>query len=62
MRDPYLKLKEACRKAGVDEADLVNVEAQTRKYIDEEYARAFAAEDPTPESITDYMFAPTPVT
>jgi len=62
LRDPYLKLKEACRKVGVDEADLVNVEAQTRKYIDEEYARAFAAEDPTPESITDYMFAPTPVT
>jgi 2-oxoisovalerate dehydrogenase E1 component len=62
LRDPYPKLKEACRKAGVDEADLVNVEAETRKFIDDEYVRAFAAEDPTPESITDYMFAPTPVT
>lgn len=62
LRDPYPKLKEACRKAGVDEADFVNVEAETRKFIDEEYVRAFAAEDPTPESITDYMFAPTPVT
>ncbi|MDC3253235.1 thiamine pyrophosphate-dependent enzyme [Crocinitomicaceae bacterium] len=61
-RDPYPKLKEACRKAGVDEADLINIEVEVKKHIDEDYERAFAAEDPAPESITDYMFAPTPVT
>jgi 2-oxoisovalerate dehydrogenase E1 component len=61
-RDPYPKLKDACRAAGVDEADLINVEADTKKLVDEEYEKAFNAEDPIPESITDHIFAPTPIT
>ncbi|MFN5911035.1 MAG: thiamine pyrophosphate-dependent enzyme [Bacteroidota bacterium] len=61
-RDPYPKLKEELRKAGGAEADMINIEAEVRKYIDEEYERAINAEDPTPESVTDFIFAPTPVT
>jgi len=61
-RDPYPKLKQLARDAGVDEADLINVEAETRKYIDKEYDRALNADEPLPESITDFIFAPTPVT
>lgn len=61
-RDPYPKLKQLARDAGVDEADLINVEAETRSWIDEEYDRALNAEEPLPESITDFIFAPTPVT
>lgn len=60
-RDPYPKLKEIMRKAGIGEADLINVEAETRKYIDEEYEKALNSEDPSPESVTDFIFAPTPV-
>jgi 2-oxoisovalerate dehydrogenase E1 component len=61
-RDPYPQLKELVRAAGVDEADIINIEADTRKFIDEEYDRAINAEEPIPESITDFIFAPTPVT
>lgn len=61
-RDPYPKLKELLRAVGTDEADIINVEAETRKFIDEEYDRALNAEEPTPESITDFIFAPTPIT
>jgi 2-oxoisovalerate dehydrogenase E1 component len=61
-RDPYPKLKENLRTAGVDEADIINVEAETKKYIDAEYDKALNAEDPAPESITDFIFAPTPIT
>lgn len=61
-RDPYPKLKDLCRQAGVDEADLINIEANTNSFIDEEYEKAFTAEDPEPESITDFIFAPTPIT
>lgn len=61
-RDPYPKLKEVLRSAGIGEADIINVEAETRKLVDEEYDRALHAEEPDPESITDFIFAPTPVT
>lgn len=61
-KDPYPKLKEKLRKAGVDEADIINIEAETRKFIDAEYDKAINSEDPEPESITDFIFAPTPVT
>jgi 2-oxoisovalerate dehydrogenase E1 component len=61
-RDPYPKLKDACREAGVDEADLINVEAEIRLLVDAEYDKALNAEEPSPESITDFIYAPTPIT
>lgn len=61
-RDPYPKMKALLRDAGIDEADIINIEANTKKLVDEEYDKAFNAEDPDPESITDFIFAPTPVT
>jgi 2-oxoisovalerate dehydrogenase E1 component len=60
--DPYPKLKALLRDAGVDEADIINIEADTKKNIDAEYDRALNAPEPEPESITDFIFAPTPIT
>ncbi|MEN9399210.1 MAG: hypothetical protein RL632_311 [Bacteroidota bacterium] len=61
-RDPYPKLKELMRSEGIGEADFINIEAEVRKLVDAQYDQALNAEDPTPESVTDYIFAPTPVT
>ncbi|MDX1651719.1 MAG: thiamine pyrophosphate-dependent enzyme [Brumimicrobium sp.] len=61
-RDPYPKIKDLARNAGIDEADLINFEAETKEKINEIYEKAQAAEDPTPESVTDFYFAPTPIT
>lgn len=60
-RDPYPKLKQELRNAGVDEADIIMVEAEVRNFVDSEYDKALNAEDPKPTSITDYIFAPTPI-
>jgi 2-oxoisovalerate dehydrogenase E1 component len=60
-RDPYPKLKQELRNAGVDEADIIIVEAEVRNFVDSEYDKALNAEDPEPTSITDYIFAPTPI-
>jgi 2-oxoisovalerate dehydrogenase E1 component len=60
-RDPYPKLKQELRNAGVDEADIIMVEAEVRNFVDSEYDKALNAEDPEPTSITDYIFAPTPI-
>lgn len=61
-KDPYPQLKDNMRNAGVDESDIINIEADTRKFVDAEYEKALNAEEPTPSSITDFIFAPTPIT
>lgn len=61
-RDPYPKLKELLRENGIGEADIINIEADTRKLVDKEYDLALNAEDPDPASVTDFIFAPTPIT
>lgn len=61
-RDPYPKLKDLLRLNGIGEADLINIESDTKKHIDSEYHKALNAEDPDPSSVTDFIFAPTPIT
>ncbi|MCE2682565.1 MAG: tungsten formylmethanofuran dehydrogenase [Cryomorphaceae bacterium] len=61
-RDPYPKLKDLMRADGFGEADFINTEAEVRKLLDDHYEQALNAEDPSPESVTDFIFAPTPVT
>uniref|UniRef100_UPI00404B4D79 alpha-ketoacid dehydrogenase subunit alpha/beta n=1 Tax=Fluviicola sp. TaxID=1917219 RepID=UPI00404B4D79 len=59
--DPYPKLKNIIRE-NFGEADVINTEAAVKKYVNEQYELALNSEDPSPESVTDHIFAPTPVT
>ncbi len=59
--DPYPKLKNIIRE-NFGEADVINTEAAVKKYVDEQYELALNSEDPSPESVTDHIFEPTPVT
>jgi 2-oxoisovalerate dehydrogenase E1 component len=59
--DPYPKLKNIIRD-NFGEADVINTEAAVKKYVDEQYELALNSEDPSPDSVTDHIFAPTPVT
>ena len=61
-RDPYPKLKDLAREVGVDEADIVNIEVEIKNQIDKAFDDAYNAEDPTPESVLNHIFAPTPIT
>lgn len=61
-RDPFPKIKELVRTAGYDEADLINLESEVRDLVDVDYDKALNAEDPSPSSVQDFIFAPTPVT
>lgn len=61
-QDPYPKLIAQAMEAGIDEAAIKSLEATISTYVDEEYLKALNAEDPKPESITDFIFAPTPIT
>lgn len=61
-RDPYPKMKELMVQAGFDQADIINLEAEVRSLVDDEYEKAFNAPEPEPSSVTDHIFAPTPIT
>ncbi len=58
--DPYPKLKKIISDL-TGTADVINIEAEARKLVDLEYEKALNAEDPIPSSVTDHIFAPTPI-
>jgi len=60
--DPYPKLKALLENEKTSLAEFINVEAEVRKLVDASYEKAITAEDPDLSSITDFIFAPTPVT
>lgn len=61
LRDPYPKLKELLRSNGIGEADIILTETSLLKEVDEAYEKAKNAEDPSPDSLTDFMLMETPV-
>lgn len=61
LKDPYPKLKELLRSNGIGEADIILTETSLLKEVDEAYEKAKDAEDPSPDSLTDYMLMETPI-
>ena len=60
--DPHPKLKKLLEEQGTGLAYFINVEAEVRKLVDADYEKALNAEDPSPDSVMDFIFAPTPIT
>ncbi|MCI0618445.1 tungsten formylmethanofuran dehydrogenase, partial [bacterium] len=61
-RDPFPKLKKYLLENNFEEKELNDLEAKTRKLVEEDFAKALNAEDPRPEDLFMHDFAPTPVT
>ncbi|MEO9257456.1 MAG: transketolase C-terminal domain-containing protein, partial [Crocinitomicaceae bacterium] len=62
LDDPYPKLRELLKETGVSENEIVDIEKEVFSLVESDFDKAFAAEDPTPESVIDFIFAPTPIT
>ena len=60
--DPYPKLKAILPDYKISLADSINIESSIRKLVDEQYQLALNAPDPALDSVTDFIFAPTPIT
>ncbi|PSK92487.1 alpha-ketoacid dehydrogenase subunit alpha/beta [Taibaiella chishuiensis] len=61
--DPGPKLrKKLLAKKGITEAQLDQIEAEEKEFIQREFALAVEAPDPDPAQVSDHVFAPTPVT
>lgn len=61
-RDPYPKLVAKLMQNGISDEEITVIEKEIRAFVDSEYEKALNAEEPTPESVTDHIFAPTPIT
>lgn len=59
--DPFPKLKKLLPNYSISLADTILIEAKTRKLVDEQYEQALLAPDPDVDSLTDFIFAPTPI-
>lgn len=62
LNDPFPKLRNFLLKIGVKENLLNDIEEKAKQKIASDFARAVAAEDPSPESVTEHEFAPTEIT
>lgn len=60
-QDPFPKLKKLCLDKKIPLSELILTEANSKKKIALEYQKAATAEDPNPESVTDFIFAPTEI-
>ena len=60
-QDPYPKLISKLLSVGVTEEQILEVENRVQKLVDSDYNRALNAEDPSQDSVTDFIFAPTPI-
>jgi 2-oxoisovalerate dehydrogenase E1 component len=61
-RDPYPKLKALLTESDIDNSVIDNIESEVKTLVDADYNKALNSEDPSPESVTDFIFAPTPIT
>lgn len=61
-KDPYPKMINLLESKGISKTEISNIESQIKLEVDEQYERAFNAENPDTESIQDYIFAPTNIT
>ncbi|MCB0477212.1 MAG: tungsten formylmethanofuran dehydrogenase [Crocinitomicaceae bacterium] len=60
-KDPYPKLRDLAVNL-FSKKEVENIEKEISQLVDAEYERAKEAEEPTPESVKDFIFAPTPIT
>jgi len=61
-RDPFPKLIKELVDLGVSGKVLKKIEETAKKLVQKDYALALKEEDPKPEDLTTFHFAPTPIT
>jgi len=61
-RDPYPVLKQQLLDAGFSSNDIEKINLSAVSKVQEDYGKALQAEDPKPEDLFTFDFAPTPIT
>ena len=61
-RDPFPKLKNKLFSIGVTPTEIDTIEREVLAYVNDSYDKALSAEDPLPNSVQDFIFAPSSIT
>ena len=62
-RDPLPRLrKQLLDEGAATEAEIEKIEKEVRAHVEADYEKAKNAEDPRPEDLLDYCYAPSPIT
>lgn len=61
-QDPLPRLRKSLLDVGLTESELEEIAAEARQQVEADFEKAQQAEDPRPEDLFDYDFAPTSVT
>jgi 2-oxoisovalerate dehydrogenase E1 component len=61
-RDPYLLLHAQLLEIGITSDQLEHIDNEARERVEADFARARAADDPTPADLETHIYAPTPIT
>ncbi len=62
QNDPVPRLKKVLVQRGVKESQLDEIEAEEKAFAQKEFDAAVAAPEPDPSTVSDHVFAPSPVT
>jgi len=62
LKDPGPLLRKALLQSGITENELDRIEIISRGEIEKDFRNAVAAPEPDPSGVSDFVFAPTPVT
>lgn len=61
-RDPYPRFRQLMLDSGFTEGDLSDIDNEVKTVVINDFEKAKAAADPTPEDLLTHDFAPTPIT
>ncbi|HEY6976008.1 MAG TPA: thiamine pyrophosphate-dependent enzyme, partial [Chitinophagaceae bacterium] len=61
QRDPYPKLRHALIQSGICETEINNIEHEAKEAAQKAFDEAVASEEPSPATVGDHVFVPTPV-
>ena len=62
LDDPGPKLRKALLKHEIEESVLEKIEQEEKEFVQREFDLAVAADEPSPETVSNFVFAPNPVT
>jgi len=59
---PRITLRNQLLNMGIEESVVINIEQEAEKLISEEFQKAIQAEEPSLDSLFEYIYAPSPIT
>ncbi|MFM7672328.1 MAG: thiamine pyrophosphate-dependent enzyme [Bacteroidota bacterium] len=60
--DPFVKWHKKLIASGVSESELEQIRTEAEWLIEQDFDRAVAADEPDPQTVSEHVFAPTPIT